>query len=106
MNFKQSFILALKSLSASKMRWLLKNVPEVQDALERNDLCLGTVESFLIYKLTQGKSFVTDYTNASRTMLYNINTFKWDIELLNLFEVPRSVLPRIVSPDSILGEFE
>ena len=92
--------------SASKMRWLLKNVPEVQDALERNDLCLGTVESFLIYKLTQGKSFVTDYTNASRTMLYNINTFKWDIELLNLFEVPRSVLPRIVSPDSILGEFE
>ncbi len=92
--------------SASKMRWLLKNVPEVQDALERNDLCLGTVESFLIYKLTQGKSFVTDYTNASRTMLYNINTFKWDIELLNLFEVPRSVLPRIVSPDSVLGEFE
>lgn len=92
--------------SASKMRWLLKNVPEVQRALERNDLCLGTVESFLIFKLTHGKSFVTDYTNASRTMLFNINTFKWDIDLLNLFEVPRSVLPRVVSPDSILGEFE
>ena len=92
--------------SASKMRWLLKNVPEVKDALNRNDLCLGTIESFLIFKLTQGKSFVTDYTNASRTMLYNINTFEWDSELLNLFEVPISVLPTVVSPDSVLGEFE
>lgn len=92
--------------SASKMRWLLQNVPEVQSALSRNDLCLGTVESFLIFKLTGGKSFVTDYTNASRTMLFNINTLDWDEDLLKLFGVPRQVLPSVISPDVVVGEFE
>ena len=69
--------------SASKMRWLINNVPEVRGALERNDLCLGTIESYLIFKLTGGKAFVSDYTNASRTMLYNINTFSWDSFTIN-----------------------
>ena len=92
--------------SASKMRWLLQNVPEVKGALERNDLCLGTIESYLIFKLTGGKAFVTDYTNASRTMLYNLNTFKWDDDLLSLFGVPRSALADVVAPDCVYGEYE
>ena len=92
--------------SASKMRWLLQNVPEVKGALERNDLCLGTIESYLIFKLTGGKAFVTDYTNASRTMLYNLNTFKWDDDLLSLFGVPKSTLAEVVAPDCVYGEYE
>ncbi len=92
--------------SASKMRWLIQNVPEVKSALERKDLCLGTIESYLIFKLTGGKSFVTDYTNASRTMLYNINTFEWDEDLLSLFGVPRHALAEVVAPDCVYGEYE
>ena len=92
--------------SASKMRWLINNVSEVKGALERKDLCLGTIESFLIFKLTGGKVFVSDYTNASRTMLYNINTMEWDDELLSLFGIPKKVLPEVVAPDIVYGEFE
>ncbi len=91
--------------SASKMRWLMENVTEVQEAAKNNDLCLGTVETFLAYKLTGGKSFVTDYTNASRTMLFNIKTMQWDDELLGLFGIKREFLPEVVSPDSVVGEF-
>ena len=91
--------------SATKMRWLLLNVPEVRAAAEKGDLCFGTIDSFLIFKLTGGKSFVTDYTNASRTMLYNINTMDWDDELLDLFSVKREYLPRVVAPDEVVGEF-
>ena len=92
--------------SASKMRWLIQNVPEVKSAMERNDLCLGTVETYLIFKLTGGKAFVTDYTNASRTMLYNINTFDWDSDLLSLFGIPRSALADVLSPDAVFGSYE
>ena len=92
--------------SASKINWLLTNVKEVKDALYRNDLCVGTVETYLIFKLTGGKAFVTDYTNASRTMLYNINTFEWDQELLDIFKVPKEILPTVVSPDEVFGEYE
>ena len=92
--------------SASKMNWLINNVPEVKSAMLKKDLCLGTVESYVIFKLTGGKVFVSDYTNASRTMLYNINTFEWDDELLNIFGIPRHVLAEVVSPDGVYGEFE
>ena len=92
--------------SASKMRWMSDNVPEVKSALARKDLCFGTVESFLIFKLTGGKTFVSDYTNASRTMLFNINTFRWDDDLLKLFGIPEETLPRVVAPDDCYGEFE
>lgn len=90
--------------SATKMKWLIDNNSEVKKALEENKLCLGTVESFLVYKLTNGKSFVTDATNASRTMLFNITTLKWDRDLLKLFDIPLSVLPRVVDNDEIVGE--
>jgi len=92
--------------SASKMRWLLRNVEEVRSAAEEGDLCLGTVETFLAFKLTAGKSFVTDYTNASRTMLFNIRTMQWDDELLDIFGVKREYLAEVVSPDARVGEFE
>lgn len=91
--------------SASKMRWLLDNSDEVKSAAERGDLCFGTVETFLIFKLTEGKTFVTDYTNASRTMLFNVRTLCWDNDLLDYFGIKREFLADVVSPDSITGEF-
>lgn len=90
--------------SATKMKWLIENNKNVQKALKENNLCLGTIESFIVYKLTNGKSFVTDSTNASRTMLYNIHTHQWDSELLKFFGIPRSALPKIVNNDTIVGE--
>lgn len=92
--------------SASKMRWLLNNSDEVKAAAKDGDLCLGTVETFLAFKLSGGKSFVSDYTNASRTMLFNIVTMEWDKELLDLFGIDRSYLADVVSPDSVVGEFD
>jgi len=92
--------------SASKMRWLIDNCAEVKRALEQGDLCFGTVETYLTYKLTGGKSFVTDYTNASRTMLFNINTMQWDEQLLEIFGIPQNCLPKVVSPDEVVGEFD
>lgn len=91
--------------SATKMRWLLDNVPEVAAAAEKGDLCLGTVESYLIFRLTEGRSFITDYTNASRTMLFNVKDMRWDDELLEIFGVKREFLPEVVSPDAVVGMF-
>jgi glycerol kinase len=90
--------------SATKMRWLIDNNQNVKQALDEHRLCLGTVESFLVFKLTDGRSFVTDATNASRTMLYNINTLCWDDELLKFFEIPKEVLPKVVNNDDVVGE--
>ena len=83
--------------SASKLNWLLTNVPGARERAQAGKLAFGTVDSWLIWKLTQGKTHVTDATNASRTMLYNIHTLDWDDELLKLFDVPRSVLPNVVA---------
>lgn len=90
--------------SATKYKWLLDNVPEVAKAMRAGDLCFGTIESFLVYKLTGGKSFVSDITNASRTMLFNIKTLKWDDYLLKLFNIPLSTLPKVVDNDDVVGE--
>jgi len=89
--------------SASKIKYLLDNVPSVQTALKEGRLCVGTVDSYMIYRLTGGKSFVTDVTNASRTMLYNIHTCEYDKELLELFGVPEYILPRVLDNDEIFG---
>lgn len=91
--------------SASKIRWLLDNVEAVKKALSENRLMVGTIETYLIYRLTEGKSFVTDVTNASRTMLFNIRTLDYDEELLNLFGIPRSILPEIVDNDATVGSY-
>lgn len=92
--------------SASKIKWLIDNSKNVKKLLKENNLCVGTVESFLIYKLTNGKKFVTDITNASRTMLLNINTGDWDDELLNFFNVPREILPTVISNSEIVAKTE
>ncbi len=89
--------------SASKVKWILDNVPGAREKAERGELCFGTVDSWLIWKLTGGKIHATDLSNASRTMLFNIKTLDWDDELLHLFGVPRSMLPQVLPSSSIFG---
>ncbi len=90
--------------SGSKIRWILDHVPGVRDRAERGELACGTVDSWLIWKLTGGTRHVTDVTNASRTMLFNIHTQQWDEELLGLLDVPRALLPEVVASSEICGE--
>ncbi len=92
--------------SASKIKWLIDNVPEIREKTKKKEVCFGTVDSYLVYKLTGGKSFVTDVTNAQRTMLLNIHTLSYDDELLELFGVPKECLPKVVACDEVVGEFE
>lgn len=90
--------------SASGIKWILDNVPKVKDLAEKGDLLMGTIDSWLIWKLTGGKIHATDYTNASRTLLFNINTLDWDNELLDIFGIPRSMMPLPLACDSFFGE--
>ena len=92
--------------SASKIRWILDHVPGAREKAERGDLLFGTVDSWLIWKLTQGRCHVTDVSNASRTMLFNIHTMDWDDELLELFQVPKAMLPRVCASSEVYGESE
>ena len=89
--------------SASKMKWMLENSEKVRTLNSENNLCFGTIDSFLLFKLTNGKVFATDVTNASRTMLFNINTLSWDSELLKVFGIKLESLPKVVSNSEILG---
>lgn len=81
--------------SATKIRWILENVKGARERAEAGELAFGTVDSWLIWKLTAGKSHMTDITNASRTMIFNIHSQEWDQELLDLFEIPKSMLPEV-----------
>lgn len=90
--------------SASKLRWALDNVQEVRLAQKQGRLRAGTVDSYLIWKFTQGKSFVTDVTNASRTMLFHIKNLCWDKTLADRFEIPLDILPEVRSSDARMGE--
>ncbi len=89
--------------SASKLRWILDNVPGARQKAENGELAFGTVDSWLIWKLTNGQVHVTDVSNASRTMLLNIHTAEWDDELLKIFSVPRSMLPEVRPSSKIYG---
>jgi glycerol kinase len=89
--------------SSTKMEWLLKNVKNVQEASKKKNLHLGTIDSYLIFKLTNGKSFATDVTNASRTMLLNLKTLKWDPSLLKLFSLKEEFLPTVWPSGSKFG---
>ena len=89
--------------SASKIQWILDNVEGARERAEKGELLFGTVDTWLVWKLTDGKVHVTDRTNASRTMLFNIDTMDWDDELLSLFGVPRSMLPEVKSSGEIYG---
>ena len=90
--------------SGSKIRWMLENVPGVRERAKRGELAFGTVDSWLIGKLTEGRRHVTDVTNASRTMLFNLHKQEWDEELLDLFGIPKSVLPEVVSSSGTCAE--
>jgi glycerol kinase len=89
--------------SATKVKWILDNVDGARDMAKRGELCFGTVDSWLIWKLTGGKVHATDVSNASRTMLFNINTLSWDKELCELFDIPMSILPEVKESSSIYG---
>ncbi len=89
--------------SASKIRWILEQVADARDRAEAGGLCFGTVDSWLLYKLTGGKVHATDYSNASRTMLFNIHSLEWDDELLALFDIPRAMLPEVKPSGSQFG---
>ena len=90
--------------SATKIKWILDNVPGARKLAEKNELAFGTIDSWLIWNLTDGKTHVTDVSNASRTMLYNINDLAWDKDLLQLFDIPESLLPQVKSSSEIYGE--
>ncbi len=81
--------------SATKIKWILDNVEGARARAEAGELCFGTVDTYLMWHLSDGKIFATDYTNASRTMLFNIHTLEWDEELLALFGIPKSILPEV-----------
>ncbi len=89
--------------SATKLHWILEQIPGVRDRAERGELCFGTVETWLIWKLTGGKVHVTDYSNASRTMLFNINTLQWDREILDELDIPACMLPEVKPSSCIYG---
>ena len=90
--------------SATKLRWILEHVPGARERAEKGELLFGTVETWLIWKLTKGRVHVTDYSNASRTMLFNINELKWDEEILTELNIPKSMLPELKPSSCIYGE--
>jgi glycerol kinase len=89
--------------SATKLAWLLDHIPGARERASRGELAFGTIDSWLIFQLTGGKVHATDVSNASRTMLFNIHTLEWDDALLRLFDIPRAVLPQIVSSSGVIG---
>ena len=92
--------------SATKIKWILDNVEGAREKAQRGELLFGTVDTWLLWKLTGGAVHVTDRTNASRTMLYNINTLQWDEELCHLFDIPMSMLPEVKSSSEIYGAMQ
>lgn len=103
--FQQKTGLVLDAyFSGSKVRWILDNVPDARAQAEAGDLMFGTVDTWLIYKLTGGKVHVTDVSNASRTLMFNIHTLQWDDELLKLLQIPKAMLPEVKSSSEIYGE--
>ena len=90
--------------SATKLHWILENIPGARERAEAGELLFGTVETWLIWKLTGGKVHVTDYSNASRTMLFNIHTLTWDEDILRELQIPASMLPKVMPSSGIYGE--
>ena len=90
--------------SGTKVKWILDNVEGAREKAERGELLFGTVDTWLVWKLTQGRVHVTDYTNASRTMLFNIHTKQWDDKMLELLNIPRSMLPEVRNSSEVYGQ--
>jgi glycerol kinase len=100
----KSGLLIDPNFSASGIKWLLDHVEGARQQAESGELLMGTIETWLIWKLTGGKVHATDYTNASRTMLFNIHTLDWDDDLLQLFDIPRCMMPEVLPCDAVYGE--
>jgi len=92
--------------SGTKIAWLLDNVPEARERAEHGELACGTIDAWLIWKLTDGRAHVTDASNAARTLLFNIHTLEWDDEILRYFRIPASLLPEVKSSSEVVGEAE
>lgn len=92
--------------SGTKVTWLFREFPELRKKAEAGEILFGTIDTWLIWKLTDGKVHATDYTNASRTLMYNIQNLDWDDELLSMLEVPRSILPQVLPSSAIYGVTE
>ncbi|RYY54909.1 MAG: glycerol kinase [Chitinophagaceae bacterium] len=90
--------------SGTKLRWILDNVPGARDRAAKGELCFGTIDTWLLWKLTRGEVYATDVSNASRTMMFNIHTLQWDAELLELLNIPLSILPEVLSSSEVYGE--
>ncbi len=90
--------------SGTKLKWILDNQPGLRERAERGEICFGTIDSWLVYRLTGCRVHITDYSNASRTLLYNIRDLQWDAELLELFEIPAAMLPEVRPSSQIYGE--
>lgn len=90
--------------SASKIQWILDNVEGARQQAEAGEILFGTVDSWLVWNLTKGQLHITDFSNASRTLLFNIHHLQWDDELLNLFNIPKQILPKVVSSSKVYGE--
>lgn len=90
--------------SGTKVKWILDHVEEARERAKRGELLFGTVDTWLVWKLTQGRVHITDYTNASRTMLFNIHKLEWDQELLTLFDIPRAMMPEVKSSSEVYGQ--
>jgi glycerol kinase len=90
--------------SGTKIKWILDNISGVREKAERGKLAFGTVDSWLVWNLTKGEKHITDITNASRTMLFNIHTHEWDLEILEILDIPQSILPEVKSSSEIYGE--
>ncbi|WP_394776604.1 FGGY family carbohydrate kinase, partial [Flavobacterium sp.] len=101
---KKTGLLLDAYFSGTKVKWILDNVPGAREKAEQGKLCFGTVDTWLIWKLTRSKLFMTDVSNASRTLLFNIHTLEWDNELLELFDIPRAMLPEVKESSEIYGE--
>lgn len=93
--YKKTGLVPDAYFSATKIKWILDNVKGARERAERGELAFGTVDTFILWQLSKGRIFATDYTNASRTMLFDIHALKWDTELLNLFNIPESMLPEV-----------
>eukprot|EP00917_Polyrhabdina_sp_WS-2016_P011054 GHVP01024208.1.p1 GENE.GHVP01024208.1~~GHVP01024208.1.p1 ORF type:complete len:295 (-),score=34.66 GHVP01024208.1:310-1194(-) len=92
--------------SATKVHWLLENIPNCREAADRGDLLFGTIDTFLLWKLTGGKSFKTEATNASRTMMFDIHKQKWDDKILEKLGIPKSMLPEVENCSAYFGEVD
>lgn len=92
--------------SGTKLKWILDNVEGARESAQAGDLCFGTIDSWLMYKMTGGRSHLSDYTNASRTLLFNIKELKWDQKILEVLDIPASVLPKVQASASDFGNFK